>query len=37
MIDHNTLLIQNGHDNENEKLSDMWKFDLRSNTWSQVR
>ena len=29
--------MQNGHDNENEKLNDMWKFDLATNTWAQVK
>jgi hypothetical protein len=34
--DPNTLLIQNGHDNENEKQGDLWKFDLKARTWTQI-
>lgn len=35
-IDGNTLLLHNGHDNENEKINDLWKFDLTSMTWTQL-
>ena len=30
-VDAKTLYIHNGHDNDNEKISDMWKFDLDAN------
>lgn len=36
LLDDNTILVHNGHDSDNEKLQDMWKFDLKSNTWSEV-
>lgn len=35
-ISPDTLVIQNGHDNENEKCGDMWKFDLNSRTWTML-
>lgn len=31
-----TLLVQNGHDNENEKIGDLWKFDLNARTWTAI-
>ena len=31
LLDSDTLLMHNGHDNENEKLGDLWKFDLKTN------
>ena len=30
-VDSKTLYIHNGHDNDNEKISDLWKFDLETN------
>jgi hypothetical protein len=30
-IDETTIYIHNGHDDDNEKISDMWKFDLETN------
>ena len=30
------IYIHNGHDNENEKLGDMWKYNLTENIWSKV-
>jgi hypothetical protein len=30
-IDSKTLYIHNGHDNDNEKISDLWKFDVETN------
>ena len=36
LLDSNTLLMHNGHDNENEKLADLWKFDLNTKQWSQI-
>jgi N-acetylneuraminic acid mutarotase len=35
-IDEKTVYIHNGHDNDNEKISDMWKFDLLTNQWTQI-
>jgi hypothetical protein len=35
-IDEKTVYIHNGHDNDNEKISDMWKFDLPTNQWTQI-
>ena len=35
-IDDNTLFIHNGHDNDNEKISDLWKFDISSNQWTEI-
>lgn len=35
-IDEKTVYIHNGHDNDNEKISDMWKFDLETNQWTQI-
>ena len=34
LIDSKSLLVHNGHDNENEKICDLWKFDLTSNSWT---
>ena len=36
MLNQDTLLIHNGHDNDNEKLSDMWTFDLKSLAWTEI-
>lgn len=36
-IDEKTLYVHNGHDNDNEKLHDIWKFDLTSNAWSEIQ
>jgi hypothetical protein len=30
-IDASTIYIHNGHDNDNEKIGDMWKYDITSN------
>lgn len=30
------IYIHSGHDNENEKLSDLWKFSEQTDSWSQV-
>jgi len=30
------LLVHNGHDNDNEKLNDLWKFDESTGKWSEV-
>jgi hypothetical protein len=30
------IFIHNGHDNENEKIDDFWKFNLNSNKWTQI-
>jgi len=35
-VDSKTLFLHNGHDNDNEKLGDLWSFDLVTNTWRQV-
>ena len=35
-IDATTIYIHNGHDNDNEKISDMWKFDITSNQWTEI-
>lgn len=35
-VDAKTLYIHNGHDNDNEKISDLWKYDLESNQWTQI-
>lgn len=32
----NCLILHNGHDAENEKLADLWKFDLRLSKWTQL-
>ena len=37
LLDSDTLLMHNGHDNENEKLGDLWKFDLKTNQWSEIQ
>ena len=36
MLSKDKLLIHNGHDNDNEKLTDMWTFDLSNNSWTQI-
>lgn len=36
LINEKTLLLHNGHDTDNEKLQDMWKYDLTTNVWQQV-
>ena len=30
------ILVHNGHDNDNEKLLDLWKFDEAKSEWSEV-
>lgn len=35
-IDDKTIYIHNGHDNDNEKISDIWKFDIDTNQWSEI-
>ena len=30
------LLVHNGHDNDNEKICDMWTYDLTNNTWTEI-
>ena len=30
------ILVHNGHDNDNEKLTDLWKFDEDSSTWTEI-
>jgi len=37
MIYHaNALYLFGGHDVSNEKLDDFWKFDLNTNSWSEI-
>lgn len=36
MIDSDTIFVHGGHDCENEKLNDIWMFDLKTNTWSEI-
>ena len=31
LVEETKIYVHNGHDNENEKLSDMWCFDLTKN------
>jgi hypothetical protein len=30
------LYVFGGHDEDNEKLSDLWKFDINSKTWTLI-
>jgi hypothetical protein len=35
-VDSNKIFVHNGHDNENEKLLDLWCFDLTTNKWNEI-
>lgn len=37
LINEKTLLVHNGHDSDNEKLQDIWTFDMPSAKWTQVQ
>ena len=37
MVDERTLMVHNGHDASNEKLQDIWTFDIASAKWSEVK
>lgn len=36
LVDEKTLYVHNGHDDDNEKLNDIWKYDLTSNQWTEI-
>lgn len=31
-----SIYVHNGHDNDNEKLADLWAFDETTETWNQI-
>lgn len=35
VIYNNSLYVFGGHDEDNEKLSDLWKFDITQKTWTE--
>ena len=35
-LNSTTLLLHNGHDNDNEKIEDTWQFDLNTKEWTMV-
>lgn len=38
MVKHgDDIYIHNGHDADNQKLQDMWKFNEQSNKWIEVQ
>jgi len=35
-VNDTSIFIHNGHDNDNEKLNDLWKFNEIECTWTKV-
>ena len=37
LIDKNTIYLHNGHDNDNEKLGDLWKYQMDIGEWIPIK